>query len=67
MFNFENYLLQELHSDKVVVLSEQMFVKNGEFDSNKIYVVVKYFASTIEFGAEIRPVQILVLSEQNGV
>lgn len=67
MFNFENYLLQELHSDKVVVLSEQMFVKNGEFDSNKIYVVVKYLASTIEFGAEIRPVQILVLSEQNGV
>ena len=49
MFNFENYLLQELHSDKVVVLSEQMFVKNGEFDSNKIYVVVKYGVNDVNY------------------
>lgn len=66
-FNFENYLMQELNSDKIVVLSEQMFVKNGELDPNKIYVVVKYLTSTIEYGAETTPVQILVLSEQNGL
>lgn len=66
-FNFENYLLQELNNDKIVVLSEQLFVKNGEFDSNKIYVVVKYLSSSIEYGAETQPLQILVLSEQNGL
>ena len=67
MFNFENYLLQELNSDKIIVLNEQMFVKNGELDPNKIYVVIKYLTSSIEYGAETSPVQILVLSEQNGL
>lgn len=67
MFNFENYLLQELNNDKIIVLNEQMFVKNGELDPNKIYVVTKYLTSSIEYGAETAPVQILVLSEQNGV
>lgn len=66
-FNFENYLLQELHSDKIVVLNEQVFVKNGELEPDKIYVVIKYLTSSIEYGAETTPVQILVLSEQNGL
>lgn len=66
-FNFENYLLQELNNDKIVVLKEQLFAKNGEFDPNKIYVVVKYLTSSIEYGAETQPVQLLVLSEQNGL
>ena len=66
-FDYENYLLQELHSDKVVVLSEQLFAKNGEYEPNKIYVITKYLASSIEFGAETQPVQILILSEQNGL
>lgn len=66
-FNFENYLLQELNSDKVIVMSEQLFAKNGEFDPDKIYVVTKYLTSSIEYGAETQPIQILVLSEQNGL
>ena len=66
-FNYENYLLQELHSDKVVVLNEQLFAKSGEFEPDKIYIVTKYLASSIEFGAETQPVQILILSEQNGL
>ena len=66
-FNFENYLLQELHSDKVRVQSEQMFTENGTLEPDKIYVVTKYLTSSIEFGAETAPVQILILSEQNGL
>lgn len=66
-FNFENYLLQELHSDKVIVMPEQLFAKNGEYDPNKIYVITKYLTSSIEYGVETQPVQILVLSEQNGL
>ena len=66
-FNFENYLLQELHSDKVVVLNEQIFAKGGEFEPNKIYVVIKYLTSSIEFGAEIQPIQLLILTEQNSM
>lgn len=66
-FNYENYLLQELNSDKIVVLSEQLFAKGGEFEPDKIYVVTKYLASSIEFGAETQPIQILILSEQNGL
>jgi len=66
-FNFENYLRQELHSDKIVVLSEQLFAKNGELDPDKIYVITKYGISSIEFGVETQPVQILILSEQNGL
>ena len=66
-FNFENYLLQELHSDKVVVLNEQIFAKGGEFEPNKIYIVIKYLTSSIEFGAEIQPIQLLILTEQNGM
>lgn len=66
-FNFENYLLQELHSDKVIVMPEQLFAKNGEYDPDKIYVITKYLTSSIEYGVETQPVQILVLSEQNGL
>lgn len=66
-FNYENYLLQELNNDKIVVLNEQLFVKNGEFDPDKIYVVTKYLTSSIEYGAETQPIQILILSEQNGL
>lgn len=66
-FNFENYLLQELHSDKVIVMPEQLFAKNGEYDPDKIYVVTKYLTSSIEYGVETQPVQILVLSEQNSL
>lgn len=66
-FDLKNYLLQEIHSDKIVILDEQLFAKNGELESNKIYIVIKYLASSIEFGAETQPVQILILSEQNGM
>lgn len=66
-FNFENYLLQELHSDKIIVSSEQLYVKDGEYDPNKIYVVTKYLTSDIEYGVETQPVQILVFSEENGM
>lgn len=67
MFDFENYLRQELKSDKIIVLEEQMFAKHEEFEPEKIYVVTKYLTSSIEYGAETQPVQILILSEQNGL
>lgn len=67
MFDFINYLRQELNSDDVVVLPEQMFAKYGDLEPQTIYVVVKYLASSIEFGAETQPIQLLILSEQNGL
>ena len=64
-FNYENFLLQHLNSDKVVVLQEQLFAKNGELDPDKIYIITKMLTSTITYGAETQPYQLLILSQQD--
>ena len=66
-FNYENFLLDNLGSDKVVVLQEQMFAKHGELDPDKIYIITKMLTSTITYGAETQPYQLLILSQQDKV
>jgi len=82
-YDFENYLFQKLTNIavdcnfkddngnpdpvEIYVSKEQNFAKMEQFTPNTIYVVVKYLSSNIQFDAEITPIQILVLSEQNSL
>lgn len=72
-WNYELYLknkLVTLREDlginvNIEVCEEQMFMKIKEYFPNTIYCVIKYLATTIQFGATVRPVQIIIMSESN--
>ena len=49
----------------VEVSSEQMFIKKYNFDPNRIYIVIKFANTTLNYGQIVMPIKILALSEQN--
>lgn len=56
----------ELTNYKVKVEDEQFFLGHN-VEPNTIYVVIKRLSSSIQFNAEIIPLQIMILSEQDGL
>lgn len=73
MWNYENYLKNQLITLQedlglevgIEVCEEQMFMKIKEYFPNTIYCVLKYLSTTIQFGAVVRPIQIMIMSEAN--
>ena len=74
-FDFETHLTTQLNLIKqdldieanLIVASEQIFAKMKEFTPDTIYVVIKYLSSDIQFEAETTPIQLIIVSEQNGL
>lgn len=59
----ENY---DLYKDyKIVLSSEQQFMKLRDKNPNNIYMVVKYGSASIMFGQTVVPITINTLSEEN--
>lgn len=74
-YNYNDWLAEKLISIKtelgfddfdISVESEQTFLTHT-INPKTIYVVTKYLGSNIQFSAEIQPVQIMILSEQNSL
>lgn len=75
-WKYETYIVEQLLSLQsemnlsefsFEVETEQMFVKRKDYDSNTIYIVIKYLADSKSIGAVQQPVQMLILSEQNSL
>lgn len=75
MYDYEHFLTEKLNrinnllslNLNIKVASEQAYVKEKTISQNTIYVVIKYLASDITFGAKVQPVQILCISEENSL
>lgn len=72
---YENFLTEKLNNLKdelgidvdILVSTEQAYAKLKSFKPKTIYVIIKYLASDITFGAREQPIQIVCSSEQNSV
>ena len=50
---------------KIIVSSEQQFIKEKEKDKLAIYIVVQYGQATVHYGQIVMPFSLVVLSEKN--
>ena len=75
MFNYENYLINELNAiahtmnydGKIIVVNEQEFVDEIFNEHNTIYFIVKHLGSTITYEGKSTPLQITIISEANSL
>lgn len=75
MFNYENYLTNELnaiasslnYSGKIIVVNEQEFVDELFNKPDTIYFIVKHLGSTITYEGYSTPLQITIISETNSL
>ena len=51
----------------VIVDSEQAFVKRKDLEPGTVFVLVRELTDEIQIGVRIRPIQMLILSEQNAL
>jgi len=51
----------------VIVDSEQAFMKRKDLTPGTVFALVRELTDEIQIGVRIRPVQVLILSEQNGL
>ena len=51
----------------VIVDSEQSFVKRKDLEPGTVFVLVRELTDEIQIGVRIRPIQMLILSEQNAL
>lgn len=74
-WNYEGWLATRLNSlilelglsIRAKVFSEREFLRSAELEPGEVGVVTRRSQSEITFGAEVAPVQILILSEANSI
>lgn len=70
MYDYENYIATWVARNnntghRIIVSNEQAMAKNRTFEPETIYLIVKQLTSTLSFGTQITPVQIICICEEN--